>query len=266
MMKRSIVFLLALGLPACLLGQSNDSIVQTAEEKTTTVQDELWNRIETLTLQLAAKEKTIIRLREDSVDLHSAVARQNERIAELESEVARANATAEMSQKGFETIRQAVLSNDAVLYKQCLLYPLERRYNPSLILDALSTVEVFASLGQMSEKFVEYRNTYEPLLKQYEIYNQQLLGFLGGCVDYIEKREEKLGAGRQIPIPKDSWLDELKKLPYYQECYVNKDTPPFKSIIYLDDIMDDFKSVIEQKGDMKAELQKLVKKLEPKKN
>lgn len=266
MMKKGIVFILAFGFSVCLFGQSNDSIIQKIEENTPTVQDELWNRIDQLTLQLASKEKTITRLREDSVAMQSDIARQNDRIVELEKAVASANALAETSKKDFETIKQAVLSKDAVLYKQCLLYPLERKYNPTLISDALSTVDVFASLGQMSEKFEAYRNTYEPLLKQYEQYNQQLLDYLRGCIGYIEKREEKLGDGRQISIPKDSWLNELKALPYYQECYAKKDTPPFKSIIYLDEIIDDFKSVIEQKGDVKSDLQKLVKKLEPKKN
>lgn len=266
MMKKGIVFVLAFGFSVCLFGQSNDSIIQKAEDKTPTVQDELWNRIELLTLQLASKEKTIIRLKEDSVAMQSDIAQQNGRIVELEKAVASSNALVETSKKDFETIKQAVLSKDAVLYKQCLLYPLERRCNSSLISDALNTVDVFANLGQMSDKFEEYRNTYEPLLKQYDLYNQQLLGYLLGCIEYIEKREAKLGDGRQIPIPKDSWLNELKELPYYQECYVKKDIPPFKSIIYLDEVVDDFKSVIEQKGDVKPDLQKLVKKLEPKKN
>ena len=169
----------------------------------------------------------------------------NAYIVELEKEVAEANKAAEKSKRDYETIKQAVLSKDAVLYKQCLLYPLEQRYKPDLIDDALGTVSAFAELGQMSEKFQEYKNTYEPLLKQYGQYNQQLLDYLLSRIEYIEVREKKLGEGRQIPIP-DNWMKELKDLPYYQECYIGKDTPPYKSIIYLDDVIDEIKNAIEQ--------------------
>lgn len=265
-MKKSIIFIIATCLTLGLWGQDNDTIVQKTEEKTSSIQDELWNRIESQTLQLAAKEKTINQLKEDSAAMQADIIKQKERIKELEKEVAGANAAAEQSKKDFETIKQAVLSKDAVLYKQCLLYPLERRYNPALIADALSTVNVFAGLGQMSDKFEEYKKTYQPLLNQFEQYNQQLIDFYRNCIADVEKREEKLGENGVVSAPKDKWLNGLKALPYYQECYIGKDAPPFKSIIYLDEIIDDFMSIIEQKGDVKSDLQKLVKKLEPKKN
>lgn len=265
-MKKSLIFLIATCLTISLWGQTNDTVVQQGEEKTPSIQDELWDRITEQTLQLASKEKTIIRLKEDSVAMQVDITQKKGRIEELEREIAEANKAAEKSKKEYETIKQAVLSKDAVLYKQCLLYPLERRYNPALIADALSTVNVFAGLGQMSDKFEEYRNTYQPLLNQYEQYNQQLLAFLEGCIEYITIREDKMGESGRVSVPKDKWLNEMNELSYYKECYIGKDNPPFKSIIYLDEIIDDFKSVIEQKGDVKSDLQKLVKKLEPKKN
>ena len=257
-MKKSVIFIITTCLTISLWGQSNDTVVQKVEDKTSSIQDELWNRI--------SKEKTIIRLKEDSTAMQADIAQQNDRIAKLEKEVAEANKAIEKANKDYETIKQAVLSKDAVLYKQCLLYPLERRYNPALIADALSTVNVFAGLGQMSDKFEEYRNTYQPLLNQYGQYNQQLIVFIQGCIDYVEKRQEKLGDGGLVTAPKEKWLNELKELPYYHECYVGKDRPPYKSIIYLDDVIDEFRSVVEQKGDVKSELLKLVQKLEPKKN
>lgn len=265
-MKRGIIFIIAMGLAISLWGQNNDTIAQKPEEKTPSIQDELWDRITEQTLQLASKEKTIIQLKEDSAAMQAEIAQQNGRIEELEKEVAEAKAAAEKSKNDFETIRLAVLSKDAVLYKQCLLYPLERRYNPTLIADALGTVNIFAGLGQMSDKFEEYKKTYQPLLNQYEQYNQQLIDFFQNCIADVEKREEKLGEGGQVSAPKDRWLNGVKALPYYQECYVGKDTPPYKSIIYLDDAIDEFKIVIEQNNGLKSELQKLVKKLEPKKN
>lgn len=265
-MKKSFIFIIATCLTISLWGQSNDTVVQKGEEKNPSIQDELWDRITEQTLQLASKEKTIIRLKEDSAALQADITQQKGRIAELEKVVVESNKAAEKSKRDYETIKQAVLSKDAVLYKQCLLYPLERRYNPALIADALSTVNVFAGFGQMSDKFEEYRNTYQPLLHQYEQYNRQLLTFFEGCIEYITIREDKMGEGGRVSAPKDKWLKEMNELPYYQECYIGKDTPPFKSIIYLDEIIDDFKSVIEQKGDVKADLQKLIMKLEPKRN
>ena len=264
-MNRISLFVLLLFLSTGLFGQDNDTIANKVEEKTTTVQDELWERFNTQAVQLDQKQKTITRLKEDSAAMQADISLQKGKIVELEKEVAEANKAAEKSKRDYETIKQAVLSKDAVLYKQCLLYPLEQRYKPDLIDDALGTVSAFAELGQMSERFQEYKNTYEPLLKQYGQYNQQLLDYLLSRIEYIEVREKKLGEGRQIPIP-DNWMKELKDLPYYQECYIGKDTPPYKSIIYLDDVIDEIKNAIEQNSGLKTELQKLAKKLEPKKN
>lgn len=265
-MKKLGVFFLLVALSQGLFGQNNDSIVQKKEESTPSIQDELWKRIETLSLQVNEKERIITRQKADSAALQSTILQQQKRIEELENTVANANASADKANKDFETIKQAVLSKDAVLYKQCLLYPLERRYNPSLITDAMNTVNVFAGLGEMSDKFEEYKNTYQPLLMQYEQYNTQLTLFIQGCIDYIEKREEKLGESGQVSIPKEKWLNELKALSYYQECYVGKDTPPYRSIIYLDEIIDEFKVVVGHGDNVRTELQKLIKKLEPKKN
>ena len=260
-MKQSVIFIIALGLTLSLWGQNNDTIEQKTKEETSSDQD----GFDELTLQLASQEQTIARLREDSVAMQANIARQKVKIEELVKEVAEANAAAEKSKKDFETLKQTVLSKDAVLYKQCLLYPLERRYNPALIADALATVNLFAGLGQTSDKFEEYSNTYQPLLNQYGLYNQQLVDFFQECIGYIEKREEKLGEGGQVSAPK-KWLEELKGLPYYKECYVGKDAPPFKSIIYLDEVIDEFKVAIEKNDGLKSELQNLIKKLEPKKN
>lgn len=256
-MKKLIISFFFCILSVCLWGQNTDSIAQA-------IQDELWNRIGALTLQLDEKNQTIMRLREDSLSMQDEISRQKKRIGELEKTADEAHALASQSKKDFETIKGAVLSKDAVLYKQCLLYPLERRYNPSLIEDALNTIEVFAGLGQMSDKFVEYKTTYEPLLNQYGQYNQQVKAFLQGCIEYIEIREEKLGEGAQIPVP-GKWLNELKTSPYYTECYLGKDLPPYRSIAYLDEVIDEFMAVIVQPGPVKPELQRLVKKLEPKK-
>ena len=265
-MKKSIVFIVVMGLAMSLVGQSNDSIVQNSEQNPVSYQNGLMNEIKSMTLQLDAKEKTIMRLKKDSVNMQSKITKLENRVEELGKEVANAKTTAESSKKEYETVKQAVLSKDAVLYKQCLLYPLERRYNAQLIEDALNTVEAFAGLGQMSEKFNEYRNTYGPLLMQYRQYNQQIMDSIQDCIGYIEIREKKAGENVQIKVPKDKWTKMLKSLPYYQECYIGKDKPPFKSIIYLDDVIDEFQDIIDHSGSVKSELQKLVKKLEPKKN
>ena len=82
-MKRGIIFIIAMGLAISLWGQNNDTIAQKPEEKTPSIQDELWDRITEQTLQLASKEKTIIQLKEDSAAMQAEIAQQNGRIEEV---------------------------------------------------------------------------------------------------------------------------------------------------------------------------------------
>ena len=68
---------------------------------------------------------------------------------------------------------------DAIVYKQCLLYPLEGRYNENLINEALRAAHSFANLSpQKSAEFNECMKTYEPLLHQYEKYNEEIMNLL----------------------------------------------------------------------------------------
>jgi len=265
-MKYYLFFILSVFLSLNLFAQNNDSIIQQPGKESSAVQDALWNQINEQAVQLASKDKTIQQLKKDSLAMQTKIIQLEKQISELDAEIAKSHANAKQAKDDFDAIKQAVLSKDAILYKQCLLYPLERRYNAQFIEDALNTVETFAGLGQMSDKFKEYKNTYQPLLIQYEQYNQQIMDSIQKCIVYIEKREEKTGQGVQIKAPKDKWEKALKTWPYYQECYIGKDTPPFKSIIYLDEAIDEFKSIIEQSNDVKLELQNLIKRLEPKKN
>lgn len=61
-----------------------------------------------------------------------------------------------------------------------------------------------------------------------------------------------------------NFINELKGLTYYQKCYIHRNDPPYKSILYLDEAIDKFKAIINEKGDVSKKFNDLIKSLEPK--
>ena len=256
----SVLMLLSWGL----LAQGNDTIAQKKAEPKMTMEDGLWKKIEELTLNLSEKEKSISGLKNDSLKLQTQVAELKDNVARIQNENLDLKLQVEKAQKEKEQLSQTLLSIDGVLAKQCLLYPLERRYNKKFVEEALNTVEEFGRLGKTSEKFNEYRNTYEPLLRKYFGYNQEIIDFLNKCIALIEKQQNSLENKKGIRIPREIWNAQLSELGYYRECYVVKDTPPYKSIIFLDESIDKIRDILQNSNDVKLDFEKVVETISPK--
>lgn len=259
---KKIVFILVTFVVSCgLYAQDNDTLGKKQEMPKETQEDMLWKRIDKLTLTIADKDKTIAQLRKDSLMFQNQIAVLKDDFAKLQNENSDLKSQVLKAQEDKKQLSQTLLSIDGVLAKQCLLYPLERRYNKQFVDEAISSVEAFVKLGNTSDKFNAYRNTYEPLLKKYSEYNQQIVDFLQQCVEYIEKREAK-----NVSVPKapEIWDNELKALPYYQYCYVVKDRPPYKSIIYLDERIDEINAVMKSSDNLKEDLLNIISKLKSK--
>lgn len=215
----------------------------------------------------------ITRLRNDSTHLAQTNTRLTEENTALKSQMStRISDATEQSKREaqdwktrYEAIRNAILANDAVLYKQCLLYPLEGRYNPTLIDDALNTISSFAKLGISSNEFNTYRTTYEPLLTQYKQFNNDLIAHLQDFIGQIEKKQRLMG-NDSFTIEYESWKAKLQALPYYK-LYEKRNNPPYKSIIYLDNQIDEYLDLIRKApkdvNAAKKALQDIVKKLQP---
>ena len=259
-MKKFALYLILILLSNGLYAQSNDTILSKEEG----LEDGLWKKIEEMTLKLAEKDKIINKLKDDSLKLQTQAASLNGDVVRLRNENLDLKSQVEQAQLDKEQLSKAIISIDGVLAKQCLLYPLERRYNKTFVEEALNTVKEFGRLGKTSERFNGYRNTYEPLLEKYFDYNQEIVEFLNGCIALIEKQQKSLGDKKDIRIPKEMWNSKLCALDYYRECYVVKDDPPYKSIIFLDERIDEIKDAIQNSNDVKSDFEKIIEKMLPK--
>lgn len=185
-------------------------------------------------------------LKKDTTKLKLIYAKQQNRIIEYKDSLA--------------NIKKGISSMDAIVYKQCLLYPLEGRYNQHLIDESLKAVEAFAQIGgKRSPEFVEYKKVYMPLLEKYFSYNDEIISFIE------EKVCKRLVNGSIGQNQKQNIIDVgLKNLFYYRDCYINRNKPPYKSIIYLDEAIDRFIAIMNKSGIIENDLQELLKSLEPK--
>ena len=260
-MKNRWLLLILLALSMTSFGQTNDTI---GEEITT--ESILLGTIKEQKAVIILKDNEINKLRNDSLELRKAIVDLEQQKKDLAVAMAQKEEQTKDLQGRLNALQNALNSKDGVLYKQCLLYPLERRYSRQFVDEALSTIEVFATIGQTSANFKKYRETYEPLLSKYGEYNQELIDYLNACKTYITKRQERLGDAAQVEVPVTDWTNELKALPYYKECYVGKDKPPYKSIIYLDERIDEFIGCMKNPDGIVKDIDGLLKKLEPKNN
>ena len=154
----------------------------------------------------------------------------------------------------YEQLVNDISRLDAVIYKQCLLYPLEGKYDSLLVNESLKSIESFSSINKnLSKEFEEYRDIYEPLLKSYKQYNAQLFSFIESKVKHI-----RATGGVVYDAHKTKFENELKQLPYYSEYYENRNKPPYKSILYLDNLIDKFLIILNKKGNVENDILELL--------
>jgi hypothetical protein len=193
-------------------------------------------------------------LKKDTAELSKRNRIQIDEINKLNNKIRELDKSANQYRSKYETLVNDISKLDAVIYKQCLLYPLEGKYDSLLVSESLKSIQSFSSINKnLSKKFIEYRETYEPLLKRYKDYNTQLLTFIESNARYI-----KATHGVISDAHKTKFENELKQLPYYSECYVNRNKPPYKSIIYLDNVIDKFLSILKKEGNVEIDISELL--------
>lgn len=161
-----------------------------------------------------------------------------------------------------KALRDSLTQLDRLLYKQCLLYPLEIACDPSFIEKTQSVVRTFKALSpELSDKFVRYDRVYTPLLQRYAVYTQGLLDFVNDDVRPLLKES----GGEISPAIRTQLSAKLKATPYYRECYVKRNTPPdFPSIPFLDKFVDKMEKIIQsEKGSVTAKVRELARSLHP---
>lgn len=147
-----------------------------------------------------------------------------------------------------------IQSFDQIIYKECLLYPLERRYDSTRLVEAKHCLDLMTSVKVKQP--VEYK-TYYHFLTEYAKYNREVLGFLEELNGYFEKKAWPTGSAVESYVS-----GQLKKLTYYQ-FYEKRNIKPWESILYLDEVLDDFLKVL-RKGEInKDTMQEFIKRVKP---
>lgn len=142
------------------------------------------------------------------------------------------------------------------IFKQCLLYPLEGRYDSIFISECKQCLRDM----KIQQSHSELYNTYYDLLNDYKNYNDQVKKFLDDQKRSVDLKGELIGAF------KENAKQKLKGLDYYKNFYLKRNTPPYKSIPYLDEVIDEFLSVLNSNKLNGKNMQELIEKLEPKTN
>lgn len=213
------------------------------------------------------KEKKLLqneiqRLKGDSIRLEKEKSDIDSLLKEEKKRMDRINTDTEVQKwrNNYEQLKNAVFSKNAVLLEQCLLYPLNVRYSPKKINDALSTISIIDSLGISNNSFNTYEARCKPLLEDYGLYNSQIISYLQTCITYIKDRQEIGGISFSLPV--DDWKEDLMATQYYKKCYRSNNNIP-----YLNNRMDEIIVVFKNHrdvGETRKALEDIVKKMEPK--
>jgi len=242
------------------LVNKEDSIVlpKTAKDSVdnNTINDALLISINSLKKENARLLDENKHLKSDTAELIKRNRIHFKKIDELNDKIKEHERTANQYRANYEKLIRDISKMDAVIYKQCLLYPLEGRYDSLLIKESLRAIQSFYAINKNpSKEFTEYKATYEPLLNKYNQYNTQLRSF-------FEKELKVIKATQGIvsEAHKNKFKSELEMLPYFPECYVNRNKPPYQSILYLDELIDSFLSILEKKGNVLNDMDELLNK------
>ena len=259
--------MLAATLP-CAMAQAQEAAADSAKTKETE-NEAMETVIKVYQKQLDERDKQIESLKAAETKLNDSIATLNKQLAKQEADTKqqlKASAGAEEKMASlkakYNELASAVSTLDGIVYKNCLLYPLETRYDHKLIADAVRAVNSFSQLPTAkSPEFEQYKKTYLPLLEQYGEYNEELRSFFAQKLDEINMAKKANG-----PINRNRFTRQLEALPYYQKCYKGRNNPPYSSIVYLDNTIDKFKAIIAKTGDVSKEMEELIKSIEPKQN
>lgn len=226
--------------------------------------DESFETPEQIAIRTLQKEKkllkdTILLLKQDTLEYSQKLTNKEGEISTLTRDKQSLEKDRDSYKQKFDNLTRELEKLDGVIYKQCLLYPLEAKFNAKSVDEAIRSVDAISSLlKNPSKDFLDTKNIYYPLLKSYYKYNQELLHFVENEIQYVEMTDWVIGNSH-----KQKFSEEIKQLSYYKDCYIKRNIPPYKSIVYLDDIIDSFLSILKKKGNVEIDLKNLLQKLQP---
>lgn len=149
--------------------------------------------------------------------------------------------------------KDSVLSAiDSIVYKQCLIRPLYRRYDSKEIKELIHCLDAM----NINNTHTESYSTYYPLLKSYESLNNEVRSFLERRKQSYEKKEWTLDWDQELDAAEMSF-----KRVSYHTYYEKRNIRPWKSIVYLDEVIDDFFKLLSSKKLNQSSLNDLIGRL-----
>lgn len=228
---------------------NTDILIRQLDEKDKTI-EELKTQITTLNEQVV-NEKSVAQTKEDNFQQEKKSL--NESINNLNKEITTLKAEKDAAVKKAEDYENRFKNLDKIIYKQCLYYTLEKPYNPKLIDDAKKCLEKM-EMDIKSSHPTEFE-TYRPFLDTYAKYNSEVKNFLKNQMEQLKVKGWNIRESA-----KNNAQNALKNLKYY-EYYQKKDKYPWKSIVYLDEVIDDFFKLLKSSKINEKNLQELIDKL-----
>lgn len=140
-----------------------------------------------------------------------------------------------LSSNGLQSENQKLKSAATQAFEVCLFYPLAVKYNKEYVDFAykaakqLIDAEIHTETPQMKTDWKKY----SPLLKNYELYNTNVINYINWCKSEITKYKGNISTN-DITYFKD-------KLKFYYDLYKTNVT-----ITYLDNVIDEFYSMLEK--------------------
>ena len=242
-------------------GNTKDSITITNKDSLPTPSKEqdviyaMSTTIKMLQDEIKENKKQIAILNTTLATKEDSLAILKEFLVRKNTESQKAEEMAATAEKSREKIAHLLSTVDAIVYKQCLLYPLEVKYDSSSVAEAIRTIDAVSNIIQNPSKdFVGYKRTYYDLLTRYQAYSKEILSFL------VREGKVLSMTNWQVGVHKGKFQHDMTELSYYK-YYSRKDAPPYKSILYLDQVLDKFKKVINLRGNVKDDFNKLIKML-----
>ena len=209
--------------------------------------------IRTVTDSTQALTDSIARLNAIIAANHDSLASKDRQIALLQAKCD------EMEQQ-----QGAMTQLSSVIFKQCLLYPLEARYSAKDIQDAITCLN---ELGIWDNPLYKADcDIYRPMLTSYGRFNSQIMAIVEQSLTRLQQKQQMV-EGYRLTREEASWIaDDIRQTDYYQ-YFARRNNPPYKSIVYLDENIENLLNLLNHPEDITIEaLNKVLERLRPKQN
>lgn len=165
-----------------------------------------------------------------------------------------------------DSLKGLINALDPIIYKECILYPLSIRYNQKRINESLRAIQSYRNAvgdDHLSPDFKECIKTYLPFIEganpQYKQYTDELVKFL----EEVETKLKNSSTELMQDQMKKECVRRIMQLPYYH-LYQRRNTPPYKSITFLDNALDSFKELLKVSKSVADDIQRLRESITPK--